>query len=311
MAFIVAAGHAGAQAWPARPVKIIVPHAPGSMPDVITRLVADRLGKILGASFVLENNTAGAGLVAAQAAARAAPDGYTFFVGTGTVLAISPHLFQSVPYRPLEDFAGTGMIYDTGSQVVAVHPDVPAKNLAELFALAKQHPGKLSYAADRGLASMVGELLKKTAGVDITLIPYKVPAHSLSDTAAGRTQMIIISIPAIDSLRKAGKLRVLAVTSSKRFPALPDVPTIAETLPGFRTAGWTSLVAPAGTPPDILQRMNGAMDQAVKDPEYRQRLLGFGVTVEGAGSLEWVAQHIRSEHERWGKIIRELGIRPE
>jgi tripartite-type tricarboxylate transporter receptor subunit TctC len=307
----IAAGSAGAQSWPAKPVKVIVPNAPGTTPDVVTRLAADRLAKALGTSFVIENNTAGAGLVAAQTAARAAPDGYTLFVGTITSFAINPHMFKSLPYRPDHDFVGVALIYDGSAQVVAVHPDVPAKNLGELFALAKSQPGKLAYAADRGLASIVGEWMKKRAGADITLIPYKVPSHSLSDTASGRTQMIVISIPLIDSMMKAGKLRVLAVTSPKRFPGLPDVPTIGETLPGVYASGWSALVAPAGTPGEVLQRVNRATEQAVRDPEYKQRLLGFGLTADSAGTLDSIAELFRSERERWGKIIREVGVKPE
>ena len=308
---MLAAASAGAQTWPAKAVKVIVPNAPGSTPDVVARLATDRIAKALGISFVVENNTAGAGLVAAQTAARAAPDGYTLFVGTITSFAINPHLFKSLPYRPEQDFVGAALIYDGSAQVVAGHPDLPAKSLAELFAMAKSEPGRLAYGADRGLASIVGEWTKKTAGVDITLIPYKVPSQSLSDTAAGRTQMIIISIPLIDSMLKAGRLRVLAVSSPRRFPGLPDIPTIAETLPGVHASGWSALVAPAGTPVEILQRFNRATAQVVKDPEYTQRLLGFGLTADSAGTLESIAELFRSERERWGKIIREAGIKPE
>ena len=302
---------ARAQAWPAKPVKVIVPNAPGAIPDVITRVAADRLSKALGAAFVVENNTAGAGLVAAQAAARAAPDGYTLFVGTVTTLALNLHLFRSLPYRPDSDFVGAVMLYDTGSQSLAVHPEVPAKNLAEFIALAKSRPGKLAYAADRGLASVVGEWLKKAAGIDIVLIPYKAPSQSLSDTAAGRTQAIIISLPAIDNLRKSGKLRMLAVSSAKRFPGLPDVPAMSETLPGFNASGWSALVAPAGTPIEILRRINRAAEPVMDDPDYRQKLLAFGITTEGAGTVESIAQFFKSERERWGTIIRDVGITPE
>ncbi len=304
-------GTATAQVWPSKPVKIIVPNAPGSSPDVVTRLAADRLGRLLGASFVIENNTAGAGLVAAQNAARAAPDGYTWFVGTITSFAINPNLFKSLPYRPTEDFVGAALVYDGSAQVVAVHPELPVKSLGELFALAKAKPGTLAYAADRGLASILGEWMKKTAGVQMTLIPYKVPSQSLSDTAAGRTQMIVVSIPLIENLMKSGRLRVIAVSSPARFPGLPDVPTIAETLPGVHASGWSALVSAAGTPTDILVRVNRATERVVKDPDYTQRLLGFGLTAESAGTLESVAELFRTERERWGQIIREIGNTPE
>ena len=299
-----------AQSWPAKPVRVTVPNAPGATPDLVTRLATERLARLLNTSFVVENNTSGAGVVAAQSVARASPDGYSLLVGTITSLAINPNMMQSLPYRP-EDFVGAAMVYDTGSQVVAVHPDVPAKTLPELFALARSQPGKLSYAADRGLASILGEWMHRTAGVEITLIPYKVPSQSLSDTAGGRIQEIIISIPLIDNLRKAGKLRVLAVSSAKRFPLLPEVPTVGETLPGFVASGWSALVAPVGTPAEILQRINRATDQVVRDAEYKQRLLTFGLTVEGAGSIDSIAAFIKTERDKWGKIIRETGIKPE
>jgi tripartite-type tricarboxylate transporter receptor subunit TctC len=311
LAFVLAAGASHAQGWPTKPVRIIVPNGPGAVPDLLTRVLADRLSKALSAAFVIENNTAGAGLVAAQAVARAAPDGYTFGVGTVTTLALNPAMYSSLPYRPESDFVGAAMVYDTGSQVVAVHPDVPVKSLAELIALAKSQPGKLSYAADRGLASVVGEWMKKTAGIDMALIPYKVVSQSLTDTASGRIQAIIISVPAIDNLRKAGKLRVIALSSAKRFPGLPDVPTMAETLPGFHASGWSALVGPAATPVEVLQRLNRAVEQVVRETDYRERLLPFGVTTEGAGTLEWIANFFRSEREKWGKIIREVGVKPE
>lgn len=311
IAAMIAAASACAQTWPTKSVKIVVPNAPGSIPDLVARLAADRIAKTLGTSFVVENNTAGAGLVAAQTAARAAPDGYTLFVGTITSFAINPNLFKSLPYRPEQDFVGAALVYDGSAQVVAVHPELPAKSLAELFALAKSEPGRIAYGADRGLASILGEWMKKTAGVDITLISYKVPSQSLSDTAAGRTQMLIISIPLIDSMLKSGKLRVLAVSSPRRFPGLPDIPSIAETLPGVHASGWSALVAPTGTPVEILQRLNRATAQVVRDPEYTQRLLSFGLTADSAGTLESIAELFRSERERWGKIIREAGIAPE
>ncbi len=310
-AVLVAAGNCPAQGWPAKPVKVVIPNGPGSTPDVVTRLVTDRLAKQLGTAFVIENNTAGAGLVAAQNAAHAAADGYTLFVGTITSFAVNPHMFKSLPYQPDRDFVGAALVYDGSAQVVAVHPDVPAKNLAELFAFARSQPGKLAYAADRGLASILGEWMNKAAGVEVTLIAYKVPSQSLSDTAAGRTQMIIVSIPLIESFLKSGRLRVLAVSSPRRFPGLPNVPAISETLPGVSASGWSALVAPIGTPAEILQRINRATDEIVKEPDYKRRLLAFGLTVEGAGTLDSIAELFRSERARWGRIIKDVGVKPE
>ena len=311
LGFAILAPHAVAQGWPARPVKIVVPNAPGAAPDVIARIAAERLSRIVGSAFVVENNTAGAGLVAAQGVAKSPPDGYTLLVGTITSFALNPNLYPQTPYRPERDFVGAAMLYDTGSQVVAVHPDVAARSLGELIALAKEQPGKVAYAADRGLASIVGEWMFRTAGAPMTLIPYKVPSQSLSDTAAGRTQAIIISIAAIEPLRKAGKLRVLAVSSAKRFPGMPEVPAVSETLPGFNGSGWSTLAAPAGTPVDVLQRINQATERVLKDPDYQQRLLALGYVTDSAWSLAEIAELYRRENEKWGRIIRELGIKPE
>ena len=311
LAAIALIGHASAQTWPAKPVKFIVPNAAGSVPDVIARMLGDRLSLALGRQFVVENNTAGAGLVAAQVAGRSAPDGYTFFLGTIVSLATNQYMFKSLPYDPERDFTPVAMLYDSGAFAIAVHPDVAAGSLSELIALAKAQPGKLSYAADRGLASIVGEWLNKVVGTQIVLVPYKAVAQSLQDTVAGRTQMIIISTAAVDSLRRAGKLRVLAVSSINRFPGLKDIPTISETVPGFHAAGWSSLVAPTGTPAEILQRLNRETDRFLKEPEVIERLLGFGLTTSGAGTPQSVAEFVRNERERWGRIMKEVGVQPE
>ncbi|MDO8598376.1 MAG: tripartite tricarboxylate transporter substrate-binding protein, partial [Sulfuricaulis sp.] len=190
--------------------------------------------------------------------------------------------------------------------------DIPARNLAELIALAKSQPGKLSYATDTtGYIPIVGQWFNKLAGTDIVAIPYKNVSLMLQDTVAGRTQVLITSIAAMESHRRVGKLRVLGVTSPNRFPGFADVPTVAETLPGFRAGGFGILVAPTGTPADIIRTLNAAVDPLVKEPEFVQRLLSFGYTASDAGTPQSLAEFIRAEGELWDRIIKDVGIQPE
>jgi tripartite-type tricarboxylate transporter receptor subunit TctC len=228
------------------------------------------------------------------------------------VYATDRRLFKSVPYDADRDFVPVAMIYERGGMAIAVHPDVPARNLAELIALAKAQPGKLSYATDTtGYIPIVGQWFNKVAGTDIVAVPYKSLSLMLQDTVAGRTQVLITTIAAMESNRRAGKLRVLAVTSPERFPALADIPTVAETLPGFRAGGFGILVAPAGTAANIMRTLNAAIDPLVKEPEFVQRLLSFGFTARDAGTPQSLAEFIRAEGELWDRIVKEVGIQPE
>ena len=245
-----------AQGYPVKSVRLIVPNGAGSSPDVVARLVSERLGRRLGQQFIVDNNIAGAGLVAAQQAAKSPADGYTLFMGSASAMASNPVMFKSLPYDPVKDFVPVAGLVDNGPYVLAVHPDVPAKSFVEWVALAKSRPGKLSFAADAGLAGIIGKWLNKTAGIDVVHVPYKAIPPSIQDTAGGRVEMILISPVAIAPFTSSGKLRTIAITSGKRFPGMESVPAIAETLPNVNVVSMNGIVVAGGTPRPLVQRLN-------------------------------------------------------
>jgi tripartite-type tricarboxylate transporter receptor subunit TctC len=304
-------GAALPQTYPTKSVRMIVPNGAGSQPDVVARMMAERLSKRLGQQFIVENNIAGAGLVGAAQAAKSPPDGYTLFVGSASAMASNPVMFKTLPYDPVKDFVPVAGMVDNGPYVLAVHPDVPVKNFNDWVAYAKSRPGKLSFAADAGLAGIIGKWLNHTAGIDVTHIPYKVIATSAQDTAGGRIEMILISPVAIAPFTSSGKLRIIGITSGKRFPGMESIPTVAETFPGFQIGGWFVLMAPTGTPPDITQRLNREVDFFLKEPEVLERFRTFGFTTGGAGTPQSLQEFIRTEQARWVRIAKEVGIEPQ
>jgi tripartite-type tricarboxylate transporter receptor subunit TctC len=299
------------QSWPAKPLKLIVPNATGSSPDLLSRLWAERLSRALGQQVLVENNIAGSGLVAAQTAARSAPDGYTWFLATVVTHATNPSMYKSLPYDPVRDFAPVAILMDDGPFIVAVNPNVPAKDFAEFIALAKARPGKLSFAADAGIAGIAGRWLFKVAGVEVVHVPYKQIAPSLQDVVGGRVEAIIISLAASDAFVKSGKLRLVGVTSARRFPGVENVPSISETVPGVQFGGWFTIATPAGTPADMIQRVNRETAEFLKQPEIDARIRSFGWFSNGAGTPQSTSEFIRGEREKWARIIREVGIQPE
>jgi tripartite-type tricarboxylate transporter receptor subunit TctC len=302
-----------AQTWPTKSVRIVVSTGPGLATDIMARLLSDRLTKQLGQPFVVDNIAGAAGILGAQAAARAAPDGYTFYFAPASALATNHLLFKSVPYDSLKDFTPVAMVCDTGPFVITVQPELPVNSLAELIAYAKANPGKLSYAFDisSGYAAIIGQLINRRTNAGMTEVPYKATAQALQDTMTGRTQLMIGSIPASDGFVKAGKLRRIAVSSEKRYPAIPDVPAIAELIPGFNIDGWFAMVAPAGTPTPIVQRFNREIDVVLRDPEVLKRINGFGLGTSGAGTPQSTLEFIRAQRERWATIVNELNIQPQ
>jgi tripartite-type tricarboxylate transporter receptor subunit TctC len=308
----VACAQACAQGWPAKPVRLITTASPGQSIDIMLRVVSDKLSKNLVRSFIVDNMPGGAGVIAAQAAARAAPDGYSFYLGGLGFIATDRYTMKSLPYDPDRDFVLVAKLYDSGAFGIAVHPDVPARSIAELIALARAQPGKLSYGSETVGAPMIaGQWFMKVAGIDIVAVPYKITTQAAQDTAGGRTQVIVTSLPVIEPHAKAGRLRLLGVTTPRRLESLPDVPTVGETLPGFRVGGLGILVAPAGVPADIVQRMNREVDAVVRDREYVQRLLTFGFSVSDAGTPQSIAEFVRTERENWDRIMKGLDIQPQ
>jgi tripartite-type tricarboxylate transporter receptor subunit TctC len=311
-ALSAAATHASARDWPERPVRLIAPVSSGTALDTALRMIADRLSKAFGTTFYVENIVAGVGLVAAQTAARAEPDGYTFYLAGVGVIAADRHLFKSLPYDPDRDFTPVAIIYDNSAFAIAVHPDVPARSIPELIALAKTQPGKLSYATGSvGVLGIPGEWFNKVAGTQIVAVPYRSSPQMLQDAVAGITPMIITTIGALAPFKEAGQLRVLAVTSAQRFPGWPDVPTVGETLSGYKIVGIGILVAPAATNRAIVQRLNREIDRIVREPEVVQQLDRLGMTNSDAGSPESVAEFIRLERENLDRVLGGLNIKPQ
>jgi tripartite-type tricarboxylate transporter receptor subunit TctC len=308
-ALALLAGPAGAQTWPTKPVKFIVSTPSGTSPDLIARMLAERLGRSYGQPFVVENVTGAGGTLATQSLVRAAPDGYTvMFAGMGAFV-IDPYMLSSPGYEVEKDLVPVGMIYEQDRLSVAVHPDVPARTLPELLSLAKSQPGKLSYGVTNVvLLIMVGRWINKLGDTDMVGVTYKAAGQQMQDLLANRIQWIVAAPPQLDSYVKAGKLRIVAVDGVGRFPLWPDVPLISETFPGYRTSGMGIMIGPRGIPPAIVKDLNAAMDRVNHDPEYTQRLLNLSISVGGAGTPESIGAFIRERREYWAGIFKGLNI---
>jgi tripartite-type tricarboxylate transporter receptor subunit TctC len=309
-AILSVAGEAHAQGWPTRAVKLIVPTGAGHAVDIVARILATGVSQTLGQTVFVENMPGASGFIGAQTTARAEPDGYTFLFAPASLLSSNMYLFKSLPYDPTKDFTAVAMVCDRGPIVVSVNPDLPVTTIPELIAYGKANPGKLSYAVDAsgGFAIATARLLNKRGGIGMVEVPYRSSPQMAQDTMAGTIQLMVSSIPPVAGAEKAGKLRWLGVSSAQRFPGLERLPTIAETLPGFQIDGWFVVVAPAGTPAPILQKLNREIDAVFKSQEVRSRALGFGLGVSDAGTPESTQAFIRSEQERWRGLVTELGM---
>lgn len=304
-------GRSLAQEWPQRPITLIVSQSAGASPDVMARLLADRLARRLGQGVVIENKPGGANVIGATAAARAAPDGYTFFFGTSAALVANPFLIQKMTYDPIKDFAPVTLV-TRSHQVIVAHPDLPVKTLAELIALDRKDPGKLSIAVDspRNLAGVTAQALNRRAGLNLVLVPYPNINAGLQDTLAGRTGLGVFSMSVIEALVRDGKLRPLALASNTRADNMPTVPAAAETIPGFDFSGWFMMMAPAGTDGAIIQKMNAAVREAVKDEKIREMGPKLGFDIE-TGTPEQAAKFLREQMDAWRRITSELGLKAE
>ena len=301
--FLLAASTgADAQNWPARPLRVIVSQAAGGTPDIICRLVMDRLSRAIGQQIVVENRPGGGNVIGAQAAARSDPDGYNFFFATAAALATNPYTFKSLPYDALKDFAPVSKVAE-GVFLVLAHPSVPVTTLAEVFALAKAEPGRLSFATDgpKNFSGMIAAWLNKLGDTQIPQIPYSAMPQGVQDTITGRVQLTVLAVPSARGAIAAGTLRPLAVTSAQRIPGYENVPTVAETFPGFNFTGWMLLVAPTGTPPDVIARINREMQPIMSDPNIVKRLSDIGFFTDGAGTPETAGAFIRSQYETWAR----------
>jgi tripartite-type tricarboxylate transporter receptor subunit TctC len=302
----------GAQGYPRKPVRLIVPFAPGGGNDTVARAIAQDLGARLGQPVIVDNRAGAGGNVGAELAAKSPPDGYTLFLGGVGSHAVNPNLHARLPYDPIRDFAPITLIASAPS-VLVVHPSVPARSLAEFTALAKAHPGKLNYASNGNgsSAQLAAVMYESMAGVAMVHVPYKGLAPALVDLLAGEVQAMFSSVVAIVPHIKAGRLRALAVTGKRRSPLLPEVPTIAESgLPDYEAGSWYGILAPAGTPREIVSRLHDEAVRALAQPELRARLAGEGAELIGSTPEEFAA-HISSELARMGKLVRGAGIRLE
>lgn len=296
-----------AQGYPARPIRIIVPNTAGSATDVVTRMVAQRLAETLGRQTVVDNRAGASGVIGHEIAAHAAPDGYTLLVSTSAALVIIP-LLGKVPYDPARDFAPVSLMV-VSPQMLVSNPTLPARNVNELVALARAKPGQLNCASPGyGTSNHLGcEMLKTMASVNFLHVPYKGTAPAITDVMGGQVQFMFNSMPAVYPLAKAGKLRALAHGGAKRSPAAPEVPTVAESIPGFLCSTWYALLTPRGTPPAIVARVNGEIVKMFADPPFAQRIIDQGQEPQ-AGTPAQLATHMRDESKRWLGVIKQAGL---
>jgi tripartite-type tricarboxylate transporter receptor subunit TctC len=308
----LAAMPAAAQPYPNRVIKIIVPFAAGGPADTLARIAANRLSAGLGQGVILDNRPGAGGTIGGKAAAAADPDGYTLFYGNTASLVIGPAINANAGYDPLKQFAPVGLVGVTYN-VVVVNPSFPANTLSELIALAKERPGKINFASPgHGTPPhMVGEMLKQRAGIDIVHVPYRGSAAALTDIMAGQVELAFENPSVTVPLVQEGKLKALAVTGESRNPQLPNVPTIIESgVPDFVSMSFTGLVAPAGTPPEIIHRLNQELTAGLRAPEMIELLEKLGVNPR-PGSPEDFAAFIARETEKWTAVAKRAGIRVE
>jgi tripartite-type tricarboxylate transporter receptor subunit TctC len=298
-----------ADPWPAsgKVITIIVPQAPGGANDVIGRALAQKLGANLGASVIVDNRQGAGGNLGTSYVARQPKDGYTLLLNAQSVQTINPFLYRKVPFDPVKDFDPV-MVVGVAPYMLTVNPALPARNLRELVALAKAQPGKLNYAsAGNGTVNhMLGEMLKTAAGIDIVHVPYRGAAAAATDVIAGQAQIAFGSIAGLLPFVKTGQLRAIGVCTEKRTALAPDLPTLAETLPGLYANAWYGLFVPAGTPRDIINKLHGEIAKLMNDADMKERLVGLGV--ESAPSTpDQLAALMRDDLVRWSKIVKDSG----
>jgi tripartite-type tricarboxylate transporter receptor subunit TctC len=304
--------HGQAPGYPAKTIKIIVPFAVGGIADTFARVIGQKLADLWGQPVVIENKTGAGGNIGADLVAKAAPDGYTLLMSNIGTHAVNVHLVKAMPFDPVKDFVPIAHVLDAEGLMV-VHPDVKAKTVAEVIALAKAEPGKLTYASGgTGTTShLAGEMFKAAAKVDIVHVPYKGNSPAITDLVGGQTTMAFATMPTVMPMVKAGRLRAVAVIGTTRAAALPDVPTVAESgLPGFAVSNWIGLFAPAGTPPEIVTRLNQAFNAAAGSKELQAQFAPIGFVVE-PGSPDALARRSKTETAKWAKAIRDAKIEPQ
>jgi tripartite-type tricarboxylate transporter receptor subunit TctC len=306
---LVVPGLVAAQAYPSRPLRIIIPFPPGGATDIGGRYVAQKLGEAFGQQAIPDNRPGANGTIGLELAAKAPPDGHTLVIGQTGNLAISPSLTK-VGYEPARDFAPLSLVF-ASPHALAVHPSLPASSLKEVVSLARSRPGQLNYASTgSGSAGHLGmELLKKTTRMDIVHVPYKGAAPGLADLAAGHVVLMFTSALSTAQIQRAGRVRVLAVGSLQRSPSLPDVPTIAESgYPGFEVISWWGVLGQSAMPKDIVARLHGEIVRVMASPDARDRIGALGADIL-TSTPEQFAAYIKGEQAKWGQVIKDSGAR--
>jgi len=301
---------AQAQTYPSKPIRLICPFPPGGAVDIASRALAHELTQSLGQPVTVDNRPGAGGNIGAEITAKSAPDGYTLLMTTSGIMAINPALYSKVPFDALKDFTPVSLVVSLNN-VLVVNPGLPYKSVKDVIAAAKANPGKLTYASSGNGTSihLSGELFKSMTGVDMLHIPYKGSAPAVTDLLAGQVNMMFDNIPSSLPHIRAGKLRALAVTGAKRSPLLPDVPTIAEAgVPGYESYVWFGVVAPAGTPGSIVQRLNAAIAKAAAAPAFHSRLVEQGYDIV-TSTPEQMTDSTRNEMVKWGKIVKASGAK--
>jgi tripartite-type tricarboxylate transporter receptor subunit TctC len=315
LAFFVlvgAANAAWAQSWPSRPLRLVIPFAPGGGADIAGRVIGQELNDVLKQPVIIENRTGAGGTIAPNNVAKSPADGYSLVLGHLGGIAIAPHLYKDLPFDPINDLSPVTLVVN-GLSVLVVNPDLPVKNVGELIAYAKANPGQLSFSsAGSGTDThLAGELFKSMTGTTMVHIPYKGGAPALVDLMAGRVQLSFASVATTISAIQIGKLRALAMTGNNRFEGLPGVPTIAESgVPGYEINNWYGIFVPANTPQDIIQRLNAETIKILKKPEVRAKLIAAGLEPISSTPKEF-ADYVRAETDKWRKIVADSGAKAE
>jgi len=310
LAVLGAGTTASAADYPDHPVRLVVPFPAGGGADALARTIMPKVGEILGQPIVIDNRPGAGGNIGSEFVARAVPDGYTLLYGTNGTHAINQTLYGKLPFDPQRDFEPVSRMTRIAAMMV-VNPAVPAKSVAEFIQYARTHPGTLSFAsAGNGTTShLAGELFKSMAGIDLLHVPYRGGGAAMTDLIGGQVTMMIDVMPNAFPQARAGKVRALAVTTARRFPSAPDVPTIAESgVPGFEMSAWDGILAPEGTPRPVIDRLNDAIRRALDDPQLKQTLQERGAETV-AGTPEEFARHIAAETAKWAKIVRQSGAK--
>ena len=302
----------GAQSYPVKPVRMIIPYPPGGGTDFFARTLGAKLSESLGQPLVMEQRPGAGGVIGADVAAKAAPDGYTLLIGQASNLAINQHLMGKLPYDPVRDFSPVTLIGGSPNLLV-VHPSLPVRTVKDLVALARAKPGAINYASagNGSPGHLAAEYFKRTAKIDLVHVPYKGANPALMDVLAGHASLYFTSPVSAQALVQSGRLRQIAVTSAKRFPPLPDVPTIAESgYPGYEVIAWFGLLVPAATPADLVNRANADTAAALKSADVRQRMANEGMEPVGNSPREFGA-FLASELKKWGRVVAEAGVKLE